>query len=135
MKYRPRQPKALWYRAKYGDNPPAKPRYRIRPRSKRRAKLDGQYNRRATEWKEGRLCACIGLRDGEGRLLCGQASHLCEDVHHTRGRAGTLLLDERFWLPVCRGAHRFIQENPAEARRLGLLCGVGQWNTPVKEAA
>lgn len=41
------------------------------------------------------------------------------DVHHTRGRAGKLLLDVRYWLPLCRSCHRWVGENPEAARRLG----------------
>lgn len=54
-----------------------------------------------------------------------------EDVHHTRGRVGSLLLDERFWRAVSRKGHDWIGNNMAEARKLGLLCEVGQWNVPV----
>lgn len=34
------------------------------------------------------------------------------DVHHARGRSGDLLLDERFWKPVCREGHMKIHDNP-----------------------
>lgn len=54
-----------------------------------------------------------------------------EDVHHTRGRAGPLLLDERFWMPVCRHCHDWIRANVPEARARGFLCQEGQWNVPV----
>ncbi len=30
------------------------------------------------------------------------------DIHHLRGRAGQLLLDERYWLAVSRKAHDWI---------------------------
>lgn len=34
-----------------------------------------------------------------------------EDVHHARGRTGSLLLDTQWWLPVCRTCHRRITDD------------------------
>src|SRR5947207_1738497 len=48
-------------------------------------------------------------------------------VHHVRGRAGALLLDERFWLAVSQRGHRWIHDQPEAARELGLLCEAGKW--------
>lgn len=42
-----------------------------------------------------------------------------EDVHHMRGREGSLLLDTRYWLAVSRKAHIKITNNPAWARSKG----------------
>lgn len=41
------------------------------------------------------------------------------EIHHKRGR-GPYLLDETTWLPVCHRCHRFIEENPVQAKELGL---------------
>lgn len=49
------------------------------------------------------------------------------EIHHARGRAGRLLLDERFWVPVSRAGHRWIHDHPEAARRAGLL---GPWLQP-----
>src|SRR5690606_24507329 len=102
MTYRPKQRKALWYRAKFGDTPALKPRKpmarrtcRVKPRSRRTASIMREYVRKATAWKGGRLCCCIGLRDGQGEPICRRQSHLCDDVHHSRGKAGPLLMDDR----------------------------------------
>lgn len=38
------------------------------------------------------------------------------DVHHKKGRVGSLLLDTRFWLAVSREGHRQIEENPEWAK-------------------
>jgi len=97
--------------------------------SKARAKLLREYSREVKAWKFGRTCA--GLAQG----ICGKRPHLCDDAHHSRGRAGSLLMDKRFWIPVCRRAHAWIQDHPQEARALGLLCEPGEWNVPVKEGA
>lgn len=59
---------------------------------------------------------------------------ISEDVHHSRGRAGTLLLDVRFWKAVARKSHDWIQAHPEEARARGLLCQPGEWNRPPRDA-
>jgi len=55
-------------------------------------------------------------------------------VHHSRGRDGTLIIDERFFVPVSDAGHDWIQRNPAAARRAGLLCKRGQWGCAPKDA-
>jgi len=50
-----------------------------------------------------------------------------DDVHHLRGRAGSLLADTRYWLPVSRSAHVWIDANRDEARAKGWLCEKGDW--------
>lgn len=56
------------------------------------------------------------------------------DNHHTRGKAGTLYIDKRFFKPVSRKGHEWIQSHPVQARAMGLLCEIGQWNSPPKDA-
>jgi hypothetical protein len=93
------------------------------------------YNAEAGAWKEGRLCACAGIRDGLGRLLCRAKPHLCDHVHHKHGRLKPLLREQKYWVPVCALAHRYIEDNKLTAKMLGLT-GKGPWNTaPRKEAA
>lgn len=69
--------------------------------------------------------------DGARCCVCGKESRL--QVHHTRGRAGALLCDERFWVAVCHACHCWIHANPEKARARGLLCEKGLWNKPPKE--
>lgn len=54
------------------------------------------------------------------------------EVHHTRGRAGSLLLDTRFWKAVSHAGHVEIHNNVPFARELGFFCAPGQWNKPPK---
>lgn len=42
------------------------------------------------------------------------------DVHHKKGRVGSLLNDVRFFLPVSRECHTWIETHPKEAAELGL---------------
>lgn len=58
---------------------------------------------------------------------CQRCGNPATDVHHTRGRAGRLLLDTQYWVAVCRQCHEWIGSNPNEARKAGLLCSKGEW--------
>lgn len=57
-----------------------------------------------------------------------------QDIHHRAGRAGTLLVDIRFWLPVSRCAHDFIHADIKRAQRRGWIVSAGQWNVPPRDA-
>ena len=50
-----------------------------------------------------------------------------KDIHHIRGRAGTLFLDTRYWLAVSREGHHYIDNHPEESRSKGWLCQRGDW--------
>lgn len=139
MTYQPRQPKpkALYVQAGLGGYKPREPKQKkpVRKRSPRQTKREAAYNRRVRAWKKGRKCIgssikaeFIGL-DGLN-FPCLFRAHACQDCHHSRGKLGPLLMDERFWVPTCRSLHSWIQDNPAEARTLGLLCEKGLWNKP-----
>lgn len=41
------------------------------------------------------------------------------DIHHMKGRIGSLFLDTRYWLAVSREGHRMIEENPEWAKEKG----------------
>jgi hypothetical protein len=42
------------------------------------------------------------------------------DVHHSAGRIGDNYLNISKWKALCRNCHRFVEENPEEAKELGL---------------
>lgn len=42
------------------------------------------------------------------------------DVHHKAGRVGENYLKVGTWLSVCRSCHRWIEDNPEEAKELNL---------------
>jgi hypothetical protein len=110
-----------------------KRRKRISPISKRTAKLKREYGKAVRSWKTGRLCTCAGLKGDEGKFICARLPHPATDCHHHRGRLGSLLMDQQFWVPVCARAHRFIHEHIETARNMGLICDKGEWNKPVRE--
>lgn len=47
------------------------------------------------------------------------------DVHHKRGRLGTLLCAVEHWAALCRPHHNWVHWNPGAARAMGLLDGGG----------
>lgn len=106
---------------------PAKPpRKRIKAQSKRGKSRMAAYKELRAAWLllDGhRYCeACWQIEWNYPRPAT--------DVHHLRGRAGSLLLNRRYWLAVCRPCHQWIGANPAKAREYRLIAPVGQWNKP-----
>ena len=45
---------------------------------------------------------------------------LSTDLHHSKGRVGALLTDERYFKALCRAHHSLIEEKPQLAKELGL---------------
>lgn len=52
---------------------------------------------------------------------CGQPGcrRKATEVHHSAGRSGSNFLDVSTWKAVARVCHRFLEENPVEAKKLG----------------
>ena len=94
-------------------------RKRVAPRSAAMAGKMAVYRRLKGEFLTvHRYCAA-----------CGNPSWNMA-VHHTRGRAGSLLLDTRHWLPLCPACHRWVHENINAARERNLIAQPGDWNNP-----
>ncbi len=67
---------------------------------------------------------------------CGYLHTLVQrsrDIHHTRGRIGSLLLDKRYWVALCRAHHDRVGTDKPWARAMGLLPPLGGWNRALKE--
>lgn len=41
------------------------------------------------------------------------------DVHHKKGRVGSLYLDETYWIALSREGHKYVEENPEWAKKNG----------------
>lgn len=95
---------------------PAPRKARVKPRSKAMESRMAVYRRKAEAYK---IANPVCIRAG--------CSRKTSDVHHSRGRAGRLLLEEQHWRPVCRSCHDWIAANPVGARADGLLCEKGKW--------
>jgi hypothetical protein len=85
--------------------PAEKKQYKIARRSKKRAKEEIVYNQLVKVWLIGKICPIT--------------KKPATEVHHKKGRIGKLLLDTRFWLGVTRKGHKWIEEHPEEAKKLG----------------
>lgn len=57
------------------------------------------------EKPENKICPITGTRT--------------TDVHHKKGRVGSLYLDERFWIALSRAGHKQVEENPEWAKENG----------------
>jgi hypothetical protein len=90
-----------------------KPRNAIRKASLARRRQLTCYSKRIKVWKvENPVCEA---------MIEGLCTTHTQDCHHTNKRNGSRLLDEKFWLPVCRPCHHFITNNPGWARDNGLI--------------
>lgn len=101
--------------------------------SKKRVGLNREYSRRSKIFKELNPVCVLGLKL-HAKLM------KTTDCHHVFGRAGSLFLDERFWLPFEFKNHRWSHDNIAKAReiiverddgiRLPLIGRMGTWDSP-----
>ena len=97
-------------------------RKRIAPVSKAKQETLKTYS----AFRAAHLAACpkcVGCR-----VIFKRDSRPATDIHHSRGRLGTLLTDTRWWFALCRECHDWVGANPDAARVYGLLCGQGSWN-------
>jgi hypothetical protein len=49
-----------------------------------------------------------------------ECSNPSEDLHHAKGRVGSLLTDTRYFKALCRKCHRWVEENPTDSKSMGL---------------
>jgi hypothetical protein len=86
-----------------------KPKTRIKPVSTKQAKALTEYAKVRKEFLAEHLY-CEAKLEG--------CQTVASDVHHTAGR-GTNLSNADTFLAVCRTCHRFIEDNPTEALKMG----------------
>lgn len=106
--------KAPWVTMGGRVEPEKKRAKRIRPISRKQSARLTEYSRLRVVWLFNRVrCDRCGGRPG------------CRiEVHHKRGRAGALLLATEHWAALCPSCHRWVHDNPADARETGWL---GPW--------
>lgn len=82
---------------------------KIAPISRNRQEALKKYRRlRDKYFEENPVCEFPGCNSREITL------------HHMRGRIGAFLTDKRYFKSLCWNHHRFVEENPTEAKELGL---------------
>lgn len=84
------------------------PIYKIPPVSKKRKVENAQYSVLRIEFlskPENQICPITGWP------TC--------DIHHKKGRVGSLFLDTKYWVALSREGHQFVEENPEWAKENG----------------
>ena len=51
--------------------------------------------------------------------ICPVTGEKTTEIHHKKGRVGSLFLNTKFWLGVSRKGHKKIEENPEWAKKEG----------------
>ena len=51
--------------------------------------------------------------------ICPITKQPTTDIHHKKGRVGSLFLDTRYWVALSREGHKFVEENPQWAKENG----------------
>lgn len=77
---------------------------------KRQAQLD-EYSKKRDEFIKQHPTCRAGLK---------RCTEVADDVHHMKGKENDLLLDERYWLPICRSCHIIITAQSRMAIDTGL---------------
>lgn len=122
--------KALWTQlpgARVDREPKPKPSFA----SRMRAKQPKEYLRakraffRDHQAKHGGYLSSSGTSLNSVCEVCHKRHPL--SVHHTRGRTGALRDTKEFFLAVCFKCHRWIHDNPEEARKRGWIAKAGDW--------
>lgn len=90
-----------------GPKDSSRPKGKIRVRSPRRAAEERRYNKRVKEWLQEPENEVCRVCQGEQEEMPNRAT----ECHHMKSRIGALLMDERYWLPICRMHHIFITEH------------------------
>ena len=88
----------------------------IPKRSKKRSKQERAYivaNKVFLMLERNKFCPVMAMLKGK--------TVRTTEVHHVQGRENEMLLDQEFWLAVCREAHEWIHANPEIAREQGWL--------------
>lgn len=83
----------------------------IKKESTKRAKENREYNKLALSFKLDNPFCHAGLSG---------CTTMTTEVHHTKGRTGSLLTNVMYFLAVCRNCHDWIENNPAAAKEKGL---------------
>jgi len=130
----PLKAKTGFKKKEWGDSPTGttkplqKPlkRKKLRPRSVKRSKEEGEYYRIGRAFlAENSRCAVY-------------PNMAATQVHHSRGRAGRLLTDRRWFIPTSQEGHSWIESHHREAREIcwngiPLMCRPAEFNTYPKQ--
>jgi hypothetical protein len=91
-------------------------------KSKKRIPISPTSDKREKQTRAYNVLVAIFKRDNPvcKAQLPGVCTGKTEDNHHMKGKENELLLDSRYWLPVCRACHDWIGINSQQAIEMGL---------------
>jgi len=94
-------------------NPQPKPEKRQKSKRKRIKPLSDKRKKQNAEYKIVRDQYLIE------NPVCVRCPAKATEVHHANGRRGKRLIDVDYFVEVCRTCHRWIHDNPKEAKENG----------------
>ena len=86
--------------------------------SEKGSKVNQRYLNRLRTWKKGKKCAATFPHECSTEIECHHVFGRSNDSFHDEYAMENnivLTLDERFWMPLCEDAHRYITEHSAFA--------------------
>lgn len=98
------KPKCYYYSVKV----PEKPRKAVKKVSDKRLEENNQYKKLRLEF--------LSLPEN---TICPIKNIPTTDIHHKKGRVGSLFLDTKYWVALSREGHKFVEENPEWAKENG----------------
>ena len=72
--------------------------------------------KRAAEYRQYWKVRKAFLEENPYCKRCGKPS---QDLHHSKGKIGKLLLDTKYFIPLCRIDHTWVELSPKEAKEQG----------------
>lgn len=82
--------------------------YRIKSVSDKKLVELKDYRKKRDTFMKGKLCEFPDCKEK------------ATDLHHAKGRTGSLLTDERYFKALCRSHHMWVEVNPDDAKSMGL---------------
>lgn len=79
---------------------------------------NGKTIKKVSQKRQSENKIYLALREAflANNTICPINGQKTTDIHHMKGRIGSLFLDTRYWLAVSREGHKFIEENPIWAK-------------------
>ena len=86
----------------------------INKKSEKQSYWDRKYLNRLKTWKRGKKCAATFPHDCQPGIECHHMYGRSVNAYHdewARENEIPELMDERFWMPLCEDAHRYVTEH------------------------
>ena len=116
----PKACKTCWAKYKSSESSSSPKPYNLQQKDESVLKrIKSVSDKKLIELAEYRIVRDIYLKD---HPICEFYTCDCREVelHHAKGRVGSLLTDIRYFKSLCREHHIFIEKNPVLAKEMGL---------------